>query len=88
MASIPVILGSDWNMVYDKGNLNKNMDVLNMANIPNHAIGKRLRQLCRDFHLIDPYRELYPTNKEFTYHPFGNIRKNRSRLDFFVSLPS
>jgi exonuclease III len=40
--------------------------------------------LCRDFALVDPYRVLYPNKRDYTYSPFGNVRLNRSRLDFFV----
>jgi hypothetical protein len=40
--------------------------------------------MCESFSLIDPFQALYPLRKEYTYIPFGNVRLNRSLLDFFV----
>ncbi len=34
--------------------------------------------------MVDPFRILYPEKREFTYSPFGNVRLNRSRLDFYI----
>jgi hypothetical protein len=34
-------------------------------------------------HLVDPFRIRYPDAADFTYAPFGLLRKTRSRLDFF-----
>jgi len=78
-----IILGGDWNCVQDQNKPEENIDIINMLSVPNQPNGKRLRKLCTDFNLIDPFRELYPDKKEFTYFPFGNMRNNRSRLDFF-----
>jgi hypothetical protein len=36
------------------------------------------------FDLIDPFRTMYPDKEDFTYAPFGTLRKTRSRLDFFI----
>jgi hypothetical protein len=40
--------------------------------------------LCTDHDLSDPFRTLNPDLKEFTYYPSGLLRKNRSRIDFFL----
>ena len=36
------------------------------------------------YNITDPYRYTFPNKKEYTYIPFGNRRKNRSRLDFYL----
>jgi hypothetical protein len=40
--------------------------------------------MARDARLVDPYRHLYPDNREYTYIPFAAGAMNRSRLDFFL----
>jgi len=77
------IMGGDWNFVNDTNPTEENLDVINMQSLPNPANSKRMNLICKNNNLIDPYRVFYPENKEFTYHPFGTIRQNRSRLDFF-----
>jgi hypothetical protein len=44
-----------------------------------------LERLCTKFELTDPYRALYPFKRDFTYSPFGQVRLNRSRIDFFIT---
>jgi hypothetical protein len=61
-----------------------NIDVINMAALPNQANSALLREMCENKELSDPYRVLYPTKRDYSYTPFGDIRKNRSRLDFFL----
>jgi hypothetical protein len=41
-------------------------------------------ELCERFELTDPFRILHPDVRDFTYNPSGSIRKNRSRIDFFL----
>jgi len=77
------IMGGDWNFVNDTNPTEENLDVLNMQSLPNPANSKRMNQICRNSNLIDPYRAFYPEKREFTYHPFGTLRQNRSRLDYF-----
>jgi hypothetical protein len=55
-----------------------------MQDVPNIHNSKKIRELCREFNLSDPYRIMYPNRLEYTYVPYGTIRKNRSRLDFFL----
>jgi hypothetical protein len=55
-----------------------------MAGLPNPKNSELLEQLCRSFSLHDPYSVLFPTRKDYTYSPFGTVRLNRSRLDFFI----
>ncbi len=77
------VIGGDWNTVLDPLPIPQNIDVINMVGIPNQVNGTLLREMCATNNLSDPYRTLYPNKKDYTYTPFGDLRKNRSRLDFF-----
>jgi hypothetical protein len=77
------IIGGDWNTVLDPQPIPQNIDVLNMVSIPNPVNGNLLREMCANHSMSDPFRVLYPNKKDYTYSPFGDTRKNRSRLDFF-----
>jgi exonuclease III len=79
-----VILGGDWNTTWDRREVANNIDIHCMSKVPNQKNSELLENMCESFSLIDPFRALYPFKKDFTYIPFGNIRLNRSRLDFFV----
>jgi exonuclease III len=81
---VPLVLGGDWNTTWDGSDPVNNIDIHNMARPPNTANGKLLRSLSEDFNLTDPFRVLHPTMQKFSYSPFGGVRKNRSRLDFFI----
>ena len=79
-----VIIGGDWNATWDNAGVNLNIDIVNMANIPSKRRTEKLRQLCTDLKLTDPYRTFYPTRKEYTFIPSAVGLVNRSRLDFFI----
>ena len=79
-----VIIGGDWNTVWDKGSLENNIDIFKMQSLPNKCNRDLLRDMATRFSLFDPTRVLYPEAKLFTYTPFGFQRNNKSRLDFFV----
>jgi hypothetical protein len=55
-----------------------------MVGIPNLVNGTLLREMCVANSLSDPYLTVYPNKKDYTYTPFGDLSKNRSRLDFFI----
>ncbi len=78
------VIGGDWNTVLDPLPVQHNIDVINMAAVPNPANSNLLREMCEAKDLCDPYRVLYPTKRDYSYTPFGDTRKNRSRLDFFL----
>jgi exonuclease III len=78
-----IVLGGDWNTTFDRRPIVDNIDTFHMAGLPNPKNSELLEQLCRSFSLYDPYRVLFPTRKDYTYSPFGTVRLNRSRLDFF-----
>jgi len=80
----PVIVGGDWNATLDNSEVGVNIDVVNMRNIPSVRRTNRITELCRVLSLVDPYRFLYPSNKEYTFIPSSRLEHNRSRLDFFL----
>jgi hypothetical protein len=54
-----------------------------MQDVPNSAHSKKIREICNNLELYDPFRTLFPNRKDFSYSPWGTLRRNRSRLDFF-----
>jgi hypothetical protein len=79
-----VVIGGDWNTTWDRRPIHNNIDVFQMAGLPNPKNSELLESMCTEFDLVDPFRVLYPLRRDFTYMPFGTVRLNRSRLDFFV----
>ena len=55
-----------------------------MNSIPSHARSNRLYDTMIRFNLLDPYRHLSPNLTDFSYQPYGTVRNNRSRIDFFL----
>jgi hypothetical protein len=82
--NISIVLGGDWNTTWDRLPLTSNIDVFSMAAVPNPKNSELLENMCMEYDLTDPFRALYPLKRDYTYVPFGNVRLNRSRLDFFV----
>jgi hypothetical protein len=55
-----------------------------MHEVPNAAHSRKIRELCEQFSMADPFRALFPEKIDFSYAPWGNLRNNRSRIDFFL----
>jgi exonuclease III len=55
-----------------------------MVRPPNPVNGGLLREMANKYNLTDPFRIMYPEKIAFSYNPFGPLRKNRSRIDFFL----
>ena len=79
-----VIVRGDWNATWDNSVVNINIDVINMVNIPSKNRSDKLRLMCTELKLLDPYRIFYPTRREYTFIPSALGLQNRSRLDFFI----
>jgi len=82
--SLPIIMAGDWNTTYSCDKLDTNLDVMNMASLPNPKNALLMGDLCEKFGLVDPFRIFFPSKREFTYIPRDRKQKNRSRLDFFL----
>jgi len=78
------ILGGDMNLTLDPSNVNVNLDVLNMANIPSIFRSEKMIEIKNRFNLVDPYRSLHPNRREYTFLPSAHNLQNRSRIDFFL----
>ncbi len=78
----PIVLGGDWNTVFSCLPAGDNPDIFHMQDVPNANNSKKIRELCVEYELSDPFRVLFPNRSDFSYVPYGTIRKNRSRLDF------
>jgi len=84
MNNVPIVIAGDWNCTMSSLNVHNNPDCLNMNALPNKRHTELLIELCTDTGLVDPYRARYPNRKEFTYIPSDLVKKNRSRIDFFL----
>ena len=83
LGDFPCLLGGDWNATLSCLPLASNPDVINMQSLPNINNKTKIKEMCTDLMLTDPFRVLYPNKIEFSFSPWGNVRINRSRLDFF-----
>jgi exonuclease III len=80
----PTVLGGDWNATISCLPVDTNPDVMFMQDIPSLPHSKKIWDLCNAHALVDPFRVLYPNRRDFSYSPWGNLRRNRSRIDFFL----
>jgi hypothetical protein len=80
----PVIMGGDWNCTVSPLPPRNNLDVINRNAIPNKRHSEYLHNLCTAGSLTDPFRAKYPNRQEFTYVSSDPLKKNRSRIDFFI----
>jgi hypothetical protein len=82
--NLPKIIGGDWNATYSNLSVEENPDVIFMRSLPSKVRSDFILDMCRNRSLSDPFRTLNPDAREFTYNPSGQLRKNRSRIDFFL----
>ena len=71
-----IILGGDFNVVQDYL-----LDTLNLQNRNNSQAHQKVLELKNDLDLIDPWRNMNPDTKMFTWH---NSQNKQSRLDYFL----
>jgi exonuclease III len=76
--NIPYIIGGDWNATYSTADVLANIDIINMQSPPSRLRSGWLNDISSSFSLVDPYRALHPTRRDFTFLPKGS-KKNRSR---------
>ena len=51
-----IILGGDWNCVWDRSAVDVNLDVINMVNVPSLQRSNKVHEMCTVLNLTDPYR--------------------------------
>ena len=79
----PIIMAGDWNCTYSTSRVELNYDCFNMLELPNVRHSRYLEHLCEELSVEDPYRVLHPVRRDYSYSPFGTVRGNKSRIDFF-----
>ena len=79
------IIGGDFNAVISDEDPANNQEVLYMRGIPNPVHSRKINQLINNEYCVDPFRSIYPTNKEYSYLPFNKEKLNLSRIDFFLT---
>jgi hypothetical protein len=55
-----------------------------MASCPNQRHSVILKEMCDRMRLVDPFRFLYPNERNYSYIPRNALANNRSRIDFFI----
>ena len=78
---------SDITPPHDNPNIG-NRDLFLTSNIPNLSHSKILSDWIEEGGTVDVFRTLYPNKREYSYIPFGNIRKSRSRIDSIYTSPN
>jgi hypothetical protein len=79
-----VVVGGDWNSTWDRSPPENNLDILNMVNLPSRYRSEQVHQLALRFELIEPFRFLFPSRRDYTYIPNAQANMNRSRIDYFL----
>ena len=94
--NLPFILGGDFNTILDKDVTGNNLDREGGgggARIPNPQNCDVINAWIRSGTVMEPFRALYPEQREISYIPFrlNRLRQttdSRSRLDFFLIDPT
>ena len=79
------VIGGDHNTVGDLNPVNLNIDLANYANFPNKIHSKAINHFINQGFWVDPFRTLHPESVDFSWVPFSKAKKNRARLDFFLT---
>ena len=72
-----VLITGDYNLVQ-----NQNLDTYNYQNVNNPKAKEKVLNIIENYDLTDPYRELYPELKKFTWRKNNPIKQ--ARLDFYL----
>ena len=72
-----LIFCGDFNLVQDP-----TLDYYNYKHINNKKAREMMLDIKSGYNLIDPYRDLFPLNKKFTWRKRSPLQQ--SRLDFFL----
>ena len=77
------IMGGDFNTILDNRDNNYNLDRIGRGNIPNITNSRILNEWIEEGLCMDPFRVLYPEDKEYSHVQFGEDRNTvKNRLDF------
>ena len=73
----PIILGGDFNQVFDK-----DLDRSNAVNYKSRRAVEMVNNICRDLGLVDAWRLLKPTSRDYTF--YSPCHRIYTRIDYFL----
>ena len=86
--NLPYIIGGDFNTILDQSLGEFNMDRLGVGRVPNPRNANFINDWIADGNCFEPFRSLYPDQREISYIPFrvarGGLLYGKTRLDFFL----
>jgi exonuclease III len=92
---LPFIIGGDFNTILSKELGEGNVDRKGGGRVPNPYNSRIINQWITDSFAVDPFRMLYPLQREVSHIPFRSVRGDRgdinyanNRLDFFLTSQS
>jgi exonuclease III len=94
----PVIIGGDFNTILDQDGTVNNLDRMGIGRVPNRTNSNFLNEWIREGKIIEPFRALYPEQREISYLSYRGVRDDigdgrartgveyygKTRLDFFL----
>ena len=73
-----IIIGGDWNVVLDT-----KLDARNYKQTTNRPRSrKKIQDLMMDYDLIDIFRHIFPSRRNYTWRQFNSVKQGR--LDYFL----
>ena len=63
----PMILGGDFNTILDQDGTENNLDRIGIGRVPNRTNSNFINDWIREGNIIEPFRALYPEQKEISY---------------------
>ncbi len=90
--NVEFIIGGDMNTILSSEVGEHNLDRIGVGRLPNVQNSRILNEWINIGFAVEPFRALYPLQREVSYIPFrlrnNNTRYGCSRLDFFLISPT
>ena len=85
---LPFVIGGDFNTILDQSLGELNLDRVGGGRAPNSRNAAVINNWIAEGDCFEPFRSLYPEQKEISYIPFRNVGGGdpygKTRLDFFL----
>ena len=87
--NLPFVIGGDFNTILDQSPGEHNLDRIGGGRVPNSRNAAVINNWIAEGNCFEPFRSLYPEQKEISYIPFRINREGgglygKNRLDFFL----